>query len=76
MEGRGQLLKDWVLDSRLADIPIHVDVSHGEQDPWVTKAHVDFTVSTIPDSSLVVWPDGGHLGFVKHWGEILGALTR
>jgi hypothetical protein len=45
MEGRGQLLKDWALDFRLADIPIHVDVWHGEQDPWVTKAHVDFTGS-------------------------------
>ena len=61
---------------RLADIPIHVDVWHGEQDPWVTRVHIDFTVSTIPACSLVVWPDSGHLGFVKHWGEILESLTR
>jgi hypothetical protein len=50
MEGCGQLLKEWVLDSRLADIAIRVDVWHGEQNPWVTKAHVDFTVGTIFDS--------------------------
>jgi pimeloyl-ACP methyl ester carboxylesterase len=61
---------------RLADIPIHVHLWHGSQDPWVTQAHVEFTENTIPDCSLTVWPDGGHLGFVKHWGEILQTLTE
>jgi pimeloyl-ACP methyl ester carboxylesterase len=60
---------------RLADIPIAVHLWHGAQDPWVTQAHVDFTASTIPDCTLTVWPDCGHLGFVKHWDEILRTLT-
>jgi len=60
---------------RLADIPIHVHVWHGEQDPWVTQADIDFTASRISDCTVVVWPDSGHLGFVKHWDEILKALT-
>jgi pimeloyl-ACP methyl ester carboxylesterase len=61
---------------RLADIPMPVHIWHGSQDPRVTTADIDFQVSTIPRSSLVTWPDSGHLGFVKHWGEILTTLTR
>ncbi len=60
---------------RLADIPICVHVWHAGQDPWVTQADVDFTASTIPDCRLAIWPDSGHLGFVKHWDEILQTLT-
>jgi hypothetical protein len=40
------------------------------------EAHIDFQVGTIPRSSLVTWPDGGRLGFVKHWDEILTTLAR
>jgi pimeloyl-ACP methyl ester carboxylesterase len=60
---------------QLAEIPIHVHVWHGDQDPWVTRAHIDFTASRIQDCTVVVWQDSGHLGFVKHWDEILEALT-
>ena len=60
---------------RLADISIPVTIWHGSQDPWVTSGHVDFQVNTIPRSSLVIWPDSGHLGFVKHWTEILEAVV-
>jgi pimeloyl-ACP methyl ester carboxylesterase len=59
---------------RLADIPIPVTIWHGSQDPRVTQEHIDFQVSTIPRCSLVIWPDSGHLGFVKHWSEILEAV--
>ena len=27
-----------------------------------------------PSPTLVVWPDSGHLGFVRHWGEVLEAV--
>ena len=59
---------------RLADISIPVRIWHGVQDPWVTTADIDYQLSTIPRSSLVTWPDSGHLGFVKHWDELLGSL--
>ena len=59
---------------RRAAIPVHI--FHGSQDPWVTTADIDVQTRTIPRSSLVVWADSGHLGFVKHWGEILGTVTR
>jgi pimeloyl-ACP methyl ester carboxylesterase len=58
---------------RLADIPIPVAIMCGNQDPRVK--HMDFQVSTIPQSSLVIWPDSGHLGVVRHWHEILAAVV-
>jgi len=51
---------------RLADISIPVSIWHGSQDPRVTQEQIDFQASTIPNSSVVIWPDSGHLGFVKH----------
>ena len=60
---------------RLADIEFPVRIWHGRQDPWVTDADIDFQVSTIPRNSLTVWPESGHLGFVKHWDELMGTLA-
>ena len=60
---------------RLADISVPVTIFHGGQDPWVAQEYIDFQVNTIPNSTLVVWPDGGHLGFVKHWSEVLDAVA-
>jgi len=60
---------------RLADISTPVTIWHGSQDPWVTQAHIDFQASTIPKCSVVIWPDAGHLGFAKHWNEILEAIA-
>lgn len=60
---------------RLADIPIPVSIWHGSQDPWVTQESIDWQASTIPNSTVTVWNDGGHLGFVKHWREILDAVA-
>jgi pimeloyl-ACP methyl ester carboxylesterase len=60
---------------RLDTIPMRVHLWHGEQDPRVTKAQVDFTAQRIPDCVLVTWPDAGHMGMAKHWDEILAALV-
>ena len=60
---------------RLADISIPVSIWHGAQDPWTSQEEIDWQASTIPNSTVTVWDDGGHLGFVKHWGEILEAVA-
>ena len=60
---------------RLDTIPTRVHVWHGDQDPRVAREHVDFTVNRIPECSLVRWADCGHFGVVKHWDEILAALS-
>jgi pimeloyl-ACP methyl ester carboxylesterase len=61
---------------RLADIPIPVRIWHGSQDPWVAYDDIEFLVNAIPRTSLVVWPDSGHLGFIKHWDEIMTTIAR
>ena len=58
---------------RLAEISIPVTIFCGGQDPRVR--HMQFQVDTIPNSSLVIWPDSGHLGMAKHWTEILEAVV-
>jgi pimeloyl-ACP methyl ester carboxylesterase len=60
---------------RLADIATEVHVWHGEQDTIVGRAHIDFIVETLPNALLTVWPDSGHAGVARHWGEILDAVT-
>ena len=60
---------------RLTDISIPVTIFHGAQDSRVKRDDVDFQARTIRNSRLVVWPDGGHLGFVKHWPEVLAAVV-
>jgi pimeloyl-ACP methyl ester carboxylesterase len=79
---QGMLAVAWELNTaylpwgfRLANIPIPVRIWHGSQDPRVNAADIEFQISTIPRRSLTVWPDSGHLGFVKHWDEILATLT-
>jgi pimeloyl-ACP methyl ester carboxylesterase len=58
---------------RLADIGIPVTIWFGSQDPRIK--FVDWQRRAIPNSTVVVWPDSGHLGFAKHWREILEAAT-
>jgi len=60
---------------RLADIGIEIHVWHGEQDTIVERRHIDFIVNTLPNARLTVWPDSRHQGVVRHWGEILEAVT-
>jgi pimeloyl-ACP methyl ester carboxylesterase len=60
---------------RLADITIPVSIWHGAQDPWVTEEQIEWQAKTIPDSTVTVWDDSGHLGFVKHFREILDAVA-
>ena len=60
---------------RLDVIPMRVHLWHGEQDARVPRQHLDFTARRIPDSVVTIWPDAGHMGCVKHWDQILRAMT-
>lgn len=46
---------------RLAEISIPTHIWHGAQDHRVKQEYIDFTGSTIPNSRVVVWPDGATL---------------
>ena len=58
---------------RLAEISIPVTICCGGQDPRVR--HMQFQADTITNSSLIIWPDSGHLGMAKHWSEVLEAVV-
>jgi pimeloyl-ACP methyl ester carboxylesterase len=60
---------------RLDEIAMRVHLWHGEQDPRVARRHIEFIAERIPDSVLTTWPDVGHFGIAKYWGQILAALT-
>ena len=60
---------------RVAEIAAEVHVWHGAQDPLVDRRHIDFTVQLLPNPRLTVWDDAGHFGPLRHWGEILEAVT-
>jgi pimeloyl-ACP methyl ester carboxylesterase len=59
----------------LADLPEGIRAWHGAQD---TRAEPDFQYlgAAMPRSIPTVWPDDGHYGVVRHWGEVLGALLQ
>jgi pimeloyl-ACP methyl ester carboxylesterase len=61
---------------RLADISMPVHLWHGEQDPRVRLVTQEFAAETIPDAHLTIWPDAGHFGVAKYWGQILEAVTK
>jgi len=60
---------------RLDEIPMRVHLWYGEQDERIARRHVDFIAGQIHDCVLSIWPDAGHFGIAKHWGQILGELT-
>lgn len=60
---------------RLADIATEIHIWHGEQDIIVERRHIDFIVERLPNARLTVWRDSGHQGIVRHWAEMLDAVT-
>jgi pimeloyl-ACP methyl ester carboxylesterase len=60
---------------RLTDITMPVAVFHGAQDSTVDATDIDHTIRALRRSTLVVWPDSGHMGCFKHWDEVLAAVT-
>jgi pimeloyl-ACP methyl ester carboxylesterase len=60
---------------RLADIAVPVTVFNASKDLEIRQEDVDFEVAIIPHCALVTWTDCGHLGFLKHWREVLASVT-
>jgi hypothetical protein len=59
---------------RIADVRSGVRLWHGAQD---TRGEPDFRylAATLPGCRAQVWPDGGHLGVVRHWREVLAVAA-
>jgi len=59
---------------RLADLRVPAHVWHGARDPH-NDADTAAYAACIPGARRTVWPDGGHLGVIEHWSEIVAWLT-
>jgi pimeloyl-ACP methyl ester carboxylesterase len=68
------LAKPWDVD--LAAIECPMLVAHGTADQMVPLSHSAALAERVASSTMVTWPDEGHLATVTHVGEILDALRR
>jgi hypothetical protein len=55
----------------LEDVTVRVRVWHGEDDPFVPRAHAEHLAAHLPDCRLVTWPGEAHLGLFSRWQAAL-----
>jgi pimeloyl-ACP methyl ester carboxylesterase len=73
---RWEMIDGWLpWGFRIDQISVRLHLWHGEQDPRVARQHIDFAANRIPDCVLTIWPDVGHYGVAKYWGQVLAAVT-
>ncbi len=58
----------------LEEISTQVHLWHGALDLLCPLAGAEFVASRIPNYTLTIWPDEGHIGIARHWDEILDTL--
>ncbi len=63
----------WDVD--LAAVRCRVHLWYGERDPWAPPANGEWLRDHLADAELVVYSGEGHLEAMRHWQEILHALT-
>jgi pimeloyl-ACP methyl ester carboxylesterase len=63
------------LRARLGEIAVPTLILWGEQDTWVPVAHAERFASAIPDASVIVYPDLGHLPMEEDPAGTVGDLT-
>jgi pimeloyl-ACP methyl ester carboxylesterase len=79
-QGVGGLVDDWIALSlpwgfTFADVRVPVSVWQGELDHLVGPAHAHYFSAVLPNATLVLYPQDGHLLLLQHWGEILAAVS-
>ena len=63
----------WDVD--LGAVRCRVHLWYGERDPWAPPANGQWLRDHLADADLVIHSGEGHLGPMRHWQEILHALT-
>lgn len=63
----------WDVD--LGAVCCRVHLWYGERDPWAPPANGEWLRDHLADADLVVYSGEGHLEAMRHWQEILDALT-
>jgi pimeloyl-ACP methyl ester carboxylesterase len=66
------LAQPWGFDVAQIDVPLRV--WQGDADTMVPYAHATDLVERVPNATLTVWPDEGHLALVNHIGDVLDDL--
>jgi pimeloyl-ACP methyl ester carboxylesterase len=64
-------LTPWGLS--FADIEPEVHLWHGAQDATVELENFERVANLLPRATLTIWPDVGHFGPVRYWGDVLEA---
>ena len=59
---------------RIADVPPGARLWHGAHDTRGEPAF-EYLSATLRGCRAEVWPDAGHYGVLRHWREVLGALS-
>ena len=60
---------------QLAEITLPVRIWHGEDDRTIPPQVGRYLAAAIPDCTAVYYPGEGHFTYLKHWSEILTALS-
>jgi pimeloyl-ACP methyl ester carboxylesterase len=60
---------------RLADVKADVHLSHGDQDPYIPRSHVEAMGRQIANSQTTMYPDEAHGVIVTRWQDILATMT-
>ena len=79
-QGVGGLVADWIAQClpwgfALADLKLPAWVWQGELDHLVRPAQAHYLSAVLPNATLVLYPQDGHLLLLQHWEELLGAVT-
>ncbi len=60
---------------RLDEIPVRIDVWHGQVDGNVPLCQGQYQHEKLPNSRLTIWPGQAHLAVLDRWREVLVALV-
>jgi pimeloyl-ACP methyl ester carboxylesterase len=79
-QGVAGLVGDWIAQSlpwgfAFADLKPPVVVRHGELDHLVRPAQAHYLSAVLPNATLVLYPQDGHLLLLQHWEDLLAAVT-
>lgn len=64
----------WDVDLTAARRPVHL--WYGEHDAMIPVSHGRWLADHLSDAALTVYAGEGHLGPMRHWREMLTAVTR
>ncbi|MEP7119641.1 MAG: alpha/beta hydrolase [Byssovorax sp.] len=59
---------------RIEDLAMEVNLFLAAEDAVFPPSRADDWIHRLPRARVICWPDAGHLGLAKHWGEVLASI--